>query len=137
MNMTSKKMYFNLFKIAFLLSFINVSIFQVALCQNFNKNTTIPNIQARDKTNTSSTTRPVNEARIQDTRFQRATNSERRDKCGTALQCTGNDTLFENIQYYNCYCDNACYETFQDCCPDFVKICGEQKKTNTKNSQAL
>ena len=137
MNMTSKKMYFNLFKIAFLLSFINVSVFQVALRQNFNKNTAIPNIQARDKTNTSSTTRPVNEARIQDTRFRRATNSEHRDKCGTALQCTGNDTLFEKIQYYNCYCDNACYETFQDCCPDFVKICGEQKKTNTKNSQVL
>ena len=134
--MTSKKMYFNLFKIAFLLSFINVSVFQIALCQIFKKNTTIPHVQTHDKTNTFSTTRPVNEARIQDTRFRRAINSEHRDKCGTASQCRGNNTLFENVNsYYNCYCDNACYETFQDCCPDFVGTCGEQKKTNTRNSQ--
>ena len=64
--------------------------------------------------------------------------SRRRNQCGTSSQCTRNDTLFENLAtHYNCYCDNACYETFQDCCSDFVKTCGEQKKTNTKNSQRL
>ena len=137
MNMTGKKMYFNLFKIAFLLSFINVSVFQIALCKNFNKNTTLPHTQTHDKTSKPSTTRPVDEAQIRDTRFRRAANSERRDRCSTS-QCTGKDTLFENVSsYYNCYCDNACYETFQDCCPDFVQTCGAQKKTNTKNSQPL
>ena len=137
MNMTGKKMYFNLFKIAFLLSFINVSVFQIGLCENCNTNTTLPHTQTHDKTNKSPTTRPVDEAQIRDTRFRRAANSGRRDRCNTS-QCTGNHTLFEKIdEYYNCYCDNACYETFQDCCPDFVKTCGEQKKTNTKNSQPL
>ena len=58
--------------------------------------------------------------------------------CNTSSQCTGNHTLFENVSsYYNCYCDNACYETFQDCCSDFAETCGEQKKTNTKNWQPL
>ena len=137
MNMTGKKMYFNLFKIAFLLIFSNVSVFQIALCENFDKNTTLPHTQTHDKTNKPSTTRPVDEAQIRDTRFRRAANSEHRDRCSTS-QCTGKDTLFENVSsYYNCYCDNACYETFQDCCPDFVKTCGKQKKTNSTNSQAL
>ena len=82
--------------------------------------------------------RPVNKAQIQDTRFRRAISSGHRDKCKTSSQCTGNDTIFENLaSYYNCYCDSACYETFQDCCPDFVKTCGAQKRTNTKNSQPL
>ena len=129
-------MYFNLLKIAFLLSLINVDVFQIALCENFTENATIPDFETHDKTNISST-RPVNETRIQDKRFRRATNFGRRHKCGTSSQCTGKDRLFENTHYYNCYCDNACYETFQDCCPDFVKTCGEQKKTNTKNSQPL
>ena len=104
---------------------------------NFNVFT--PDSQVHEKTNASSERkRPGSEAPIKDTRFRRAANSGRRDKCGTTLQCTGNDTLFEKIdEYYNCYCDNECYETFQDCCPDFVKTCGEQKKTKTKNSQPL
>ena len=139
MNMTVKKMYFNLFKIAFLLSFINVSVFQIGLCENCNKNTTLPHTQTHDKTSKPSTTRPVDEAQIRDTRFRRAANSGRRDRCNTS-QCTGNHTLFEKIdEYYNCYCDNVCYETFQDCCPDRIVVltCGEQKKTNTKNSQPL
>ena len=136
MNMTGKKMYFKLFKIAFLLSFINVSVFQVALCENLKTNTTLPHTQTHDKTNKSSTTRPVDEAQTRDTRFRRAANSGRRNRCNTS-QCAENHTLFEKIDHYNCYCDNACYETFQDCCPDFVKTCGEQKKTNTKNSQLL
>ena len=130
-------MYFNLLKIAFLLSLINVNVFQIALCENFTENATIPDFETHDKTNISST-RPVNETRIQDKRFRRATNFGRRHKCGTSSQCTGKDTSFEKLDYYyNCYCDNACYETFQDCCSDFVKTCGEQKKTNTKNSQPL
>ena len=124
-------MYFNLLKIAFLLSLINVDVFQIALCENFTENATTPDFETHDKTNISST-RPVNETRIQDKRFRRETNFGRRHKCGTFSQCTGKDTLFENTHYYNCYCDNACYETFQDCCPDFVKTCGEQKKTNRK-----
>ena len=136
MNVTGKKMYFNLFKIAFLLSFINVSVFQIALCENFNTNTTLPHTQTHDKTNKTSTTRPVDEAQNRDPRFRRAANSGRRNRCNTS-QCAENHTLFEKIDHYNCYCDNACYETFQDCCPDFVKTCGEQKKTNTKNSQPL
>ena len=135
------KMYF-----VVLFALINLSVCKIALRENVelrsqlepNKTKTGPDDQILETTDLSSMTRPVNEARIQDTRIRRAANSGRRDKCGTSSQCTGNDTLFEKIYgYYNCYCDNACYETFQDCCPDFVKTCGEQKKTNTKNSQPL
>ena len=133
-------MYFNVFRLALLLALINFSLFTVAFYEDFDaaKNRAAPDSQIHEKTDTFSLRKqPANEAPIQDTRFRRATNSGRRDKCNTALQCTGNDTLFEITHYYNCYCDNACYETFQDCCPDFVKTCGEQKKTNTKNSQPL
>ena len=135
------KMYF-----VVLFALINLSVCKIALRENVelrsqlepNKTMTGPDDQILETTDLSSMTRPVNQARIQDIRIRRAANSGRRDKCGTSSQCTGNDTLFEKIdKYYNCYCDNACYETFQDCCPDFVKTCGEQKKTNTKNSQSL
>ena len=135
------KMYF-----VVLLALINFSVLKIAFGENvelrseveLDKSMTTADFQYQAKTGHSSMARPVNKAQIQDTRFRRAINSERRDKCKTSSQCTGKDTLFENISsYYNCYCDNACYETFQDCCPDFVKTCGEQKKTNTKNSQPL
>ena len=135
------KMYF-----VVLFALISLSVCKIALRENVelrsqlepNKTKTGPDDQILETTDLSSMTRPVNVARIQDTRIRRAANSGRRDKCGTSSQCTGNDTLFENVGfYYNCYCDKACYETFHDCCPDFVKTCGEQKKTNTKNSQPL
>ena len=135
------KMYF-----VVLFALINFSVLKIAFGENvelrseveLDKSMTPADFQYQAKTGYSSMARPVNKAQIQDTRFRRAINSERRDKCKTSSQCTGKDTLFENISsYYNCYCDNACYETFQDCCPDFVKTCGAQKKTNTKNPQPL
>ena len=86
----------------------------------------------------SSSTGTVKESQIEGPRFRRAMNSGRLDKCGTASQCSGNRVLLESVRtYYNCYCNNACYETFQDCCPGYVKTCGEQKKTNTRNSRPL
>ena len=42
-------MYFNLLKIAFTFSLINVSVFQITLCENFNKSMTIPDIEAHEK----------------------------------------------------------------------------------------
>ena len=51
-----------------------------------------------------------------------------RTSCGSRAKCTGNKPAFQTSNtYYCCACDNACYETFQDCCPDFVKTCGEQR----------
>ena len=135
------KMYF-----VVLLALINFSVCKIALCENVElrsqlepeKSKTSPDDQILETISLSSMTRPVNEAPIQDTIFRWAESSGDRYKCNIFFQCTGNHTLFENIhEYCNCYCDNACYETFQDCCPDFVKTCGEQKKTNTKNSQPL
>ena len=117
--MTSQKMHFTV-----LLFFI-----KIALCENFELDKTqTSDVQIHETTD--------HEVQIQDTRFRRATNSEERNKCGKSSQCTGNHSFFADTNfYYNCYCDNACYETFQDCCPDFVKTCGEQKKTTTKNSR--
>ena len=138
--MTSK-MYF-----AVLLPLINFSVLKIALCENvqlrseadLDKIKTTADFQHHEMTGLSSMARLVNKAQIQDTRFRRKIKPRRGHQCGTSSQCTGYDTLFENVSsYYNCYCDNACYETFQDCCSDFVKTCGEQKKTNTKNSQPL
>ena len=134
-------MNFNVFRLALFLVLITFSIFTVEFYEDFEADDSkaTPDSQVHEKTDTFSLRKqPANEAPIQGTRFRRATNSGRRDKCGTSSQCTGKDTLFENVSsYHNCYCDNACYETFQDCCPDFVKTCGEHKKTNTKNSQPL
>ena len=127
------KMYF-----AVLLALMNYSVLKIALCKNVepDKSKTTVDIQFYYTIESSSATRTVKKGPIPHKRFRRATNSEHREQCKTALQCTGNDTLFEKIDdYYNCYCDNACYETFQDCCSDFVKTCGAQKKTNTNNSQ--
>ena len=138
--MTSK-MYF-----AVLLPLINFSVLKIAFGENvelrsevdLDKIKTTADFQHHEMTGLSSMARLVNKAQIQETRFRREIKSRRRDQCGTSSQCTRNDTLFEKLAtHYNCYCDNACYETFQDCCPDFVKTCGEQKKTNTKNSQPL
>ena len=138
--MTSK-MYF-----AVLLPLINFSVLKIAFCENvqlrsevdLDKIKTTADFQHHEMTGLSSMARLVNKAQIQDTRFRREIKPRRGNQCGTSSQCTGYDTLFENVSsYYNCYCDNACYETFQDCCSDFVKTCGEQKKTNTKNSQPL
>lgn len=123
-----KEMYLTMLKIALLVSLINVNAAKMALCKNVHRITTTDDFQTQEKANASSLRKqPVNKTHVsQDTRFRRATNSEYQDKCSTAAQCTGNQTLFENVSfYYNCYCDNACYETFQDCCPDFVETCGE------------
>ena len=138
--MTSK-MYF-----AVLLPLINFSVLKIAFCENvqlrsevdLDKIKTTADFQHHEMTGLSSMARLVNKAQIQETRFRREIKSRRRDQCGTSSQCTRNDTSLEKLAtHYNCYCDNACYETFQDCCPDFIKTCGEQKKTNTKNSQPL
>ena len=137
--MTGKNIYF-----AILLVLTNFKLFEMALSQNaelrsefqLDKSKTSPCNRTHETIGLSSLTGTLNESQIEGTRFRRAINSGRRDKCGTASQCSGNRVLLESVRtYYNCYCDNACYETFQDCCPDYVKTCGEQNETNTRNSQ--
>ena len=60
---------------------------------------------------------------------------EPRKMCETSSQCTGNTTIFDTTNTdYNCYCDNACYHTFKDCCPDFVKTCGAQQQTRENSN---
>ena len=41
-------------------------------------------------------------------------------------QCTGRKTVFKNE--LACYYDNACFETFYDCCDDYERCCGKQIK---------
>ena len=139
--MMTSKMYF-----AVLLALIIFSVLKIAFCENvelrseveLDKSKTTAYVQHHEITGLPLKARSVNKAQIQDTRFRREIKPRRRDQCRTSSQCTRNDTLFEKLAtHYNCYCDNACYKTFQDCCPDFVKTCGEQKKTNTRNSQPL
>ncbi|CAB3999498.1 Cadherin EGF LAG seven-pass G-type receptor 1 [Paramuricea clavata] len=47
-------------------------------------------------------------------------------------RCTGNDTEYKT--YFDCYCDEACYKIFSDCCPDYEKQCGRQKFLETKTT---
>ena len=125
-------MHFNVLRVPLLLTLINFTVFTVATKAT-------PDSETHKTSTTSAPSLLVNKTLIPVLFVSlRTTNTGGRDKCNTSSQCTGYDTLFEKTDdYYNCYSDNACYETFQDCCPDFVKTCGEQKKTNTKNSQPL
>ncbi len=59
-------------------------------------------------------------------RKRRSPNDKRRT-CGSKMNCKGNTTSFETEHYFNCHCDNACYEVFSDCCPDYEEYCGRQK----------
>ena len=40
--------------------------------------------------------------------------------------CTKNRTIFDSSSRFGCYCDEACYKIFSDCCPDYEKDCGQQ-----------
>ncbi|CAB4019547.1 Cadherin EGF LAG seven-pass G-type receptor 1 [Paramuricea clavata] len=51
-------------------------------------------------------------------------------KCSDS-QCFGDKTTFENL---GCYCDEACYKIFSDCCPDYEKQCGQQQLLEDKTS---
>ena len=129
------KMYINVFKVAVLLA---MSMFTIALCEKFTFYESMTAVGTHENTDVpGSSTRLVKKDQIQRTRFRRA-RRQVSDRCNTSSKCTGDRTfLGKKESYYNCYCDNACYETFQDCCPDFVETCGEQKKTNKKISQSM
>ncbi|CAB3996889.1 G- coupled receptor Mth2 [Paramuricea clavata] len=45
--------------------------------------------------------------------------------------CFGNKTTFDHL---GCYCDEACYKIFSDCCPDYEKQCGRQQLLEDKTS---
>ena len=45
-------------------------------------------------------------------------------------RCTENITEWGTDESFTCYCDTACYEIFNDCCSDYTKYCGEQKRSN-------
>ena len=62
-------------------------------------------------------------------RYRREARSGLRNSCKQSSQCSNNKTRFDTTSVnYNCYCDSACYETFQDCCSDYVENCGHQKR---------
>ena len=44
-------------------------------------------------------------------------------------RCVSNATEWRTDESYTCFCDSACYEVFNDCCTDYTKYCGEQKRT--------
>ncbi len=48
-------------------------------------------------------------------------------------QCFGNKTTFYT-RPSGCYCDEACYKIFSDCCPDYEKQCGRQELLEHKTS---
>ena len=54
-------------------------------------------------------------------------------KCSDSRQCFGNKTTFYT-RPEGCYCDEACYKIFSDCCPDYEKQCGRQELPKHKTS---
>lgn len=50
-------------------------------------------------------------------------------------KCTGIKTIFKNK--LKCYYDHACFETFFDCCPDYVKCCGKQTRSLDINAEKV
>ncbi len=58
---------------------------------------------------------------------KRRSPNDKRTTCGSKMNCKGNTTSFETAHQFNCHCDNACYEVFSDCCPDYEEYCGRQK----------
>jgi hypothetical protein len=60
----------------------------------------------------------------------------RRDLSGAVTKCSdskcfGDKTTFDHL---GCYCDEACYKSFSDCCPDYEKQCGRQQLLEDKTS---
>ena len=47
--------------------------------------------------------------------------------CTSQSRCSGDETDYATLAKHSCYCDEACYKIFSDCCPDYVKHCGRQK----------
>ena len=64
-------------------------------------------------------------------RFRRESSGAVR-KCSDS-QCFGNKTTFFTSPS-GCYCDEACYKIFSDCCPDYEKQCGRQQLLEDKTS---
>ena len=64
-------------------------------------------------------------------RFRRDSSSAVR-KCSDS-QCFGIKTTFFT-SHLRCYCDEACYKIFSDCCPDYEKQCGRQQLMEDKTS---
>ncbi|CAB3999499.1 G- coupled receptor Mth2 [Paramuricea clavata] len=64
-------------------------------------------------------------------RFRRDS-SDAVTKCSDS-QCFGNKTTFFTYPF-GCYCDEACYKIFSDCCPDYEKQCGRQQLLEGKTS---
>ena len=48
-------------------------------------------------------------------------------------RCFGSKTTFYTHPR-GCYCDEACYKIFSDCCPDYEKQCGRQELLEHKTS---
>ena len=55
--------------------------------------------------------------------------------CVSKTHCNGNSTVFYNDEHFTCYCDNACFETFHDCCPDYESACGKQITTDHEGKE--
>ena len=47
-------------------------------------------------------------------------------------QCFGNETQFNDFD--GCKCDEACYKTFSDCCPNYESVCGRQEPLAVKTT---
>ena len=62
-------------------------------------------------------------------RPQKLVKSKRQQLAKSKIQCSGNKTVFDYANHFNCHYDNACFENFFDCCPDYERQCGKQTKS--------
>ena len=56
--------------------------------------------------------------------------------CGSQRACTGNKTSFPVDNSNRCYCDEACFKIFSDCCPDYERHCGPQQPLDLSQVQS-
>ena len=60
--------------------------------------------------------------------------------CASKSHCSGSETVFNTgllPDDMRCYCDNACYQRFYDCCPDYESTCGTQRMTSDDTDEML
>ena len=62
----------------------------------------------------------------------------RRDSSGAVTKCSDSQCFWDKTTFFTsplrCYCDEACYKIFSDCCPDYEKQCGRQQLLEDKTS---
>ncbi|CAB4001612.1 G- coupled receptor Mth2 [Paramuricea clavata] len=76
-------------------------------------------------------------ARFHHERQRRQSREQPSGKCSSQRYCTGNETIFRDKNENYCSCDEACFNIFSDCCPDYERHCGLQEKLEPEQPASM